>query len=144
MSCRTHEVKQCQTFRGLGVVFMVRERSEKMHDLARARVERQQSLLLVDLVVDDLVSGTGNTTQIHMARVTLQDHVLFDGLGGLEGGGLLHRFLEEAHFPLPSPSEAKMQARSGSIVVQIFLDCVVRGRTLSPFGRLLRFTGSGA
>ena len=33
MSWRTHAVKLNQTFRGLGVVYMLRERSEKMHDL---------------------------------------------------------------------------------------------------------------
>ena len=86
-------------------------------------MEVQQTLLVVELAVDDLVARTRDATQVQMPREALQLDVTDDLWCSLFCCGGLDCFLEKPHSALPAPCQAKMHTGSGPIIVQPFHNC---------------------
>lgn len=96
---------------------------EHKRDTARTRMKIQQTLLVVELAVDDLVAPTRHATQVHMPREAPQLDVTGDWCCNLFFCGGVDCFLEKPHSALPTPCQAKMHTGSGPIIVQLFRNC---------------------
>ena len=83
----------------------------------------QQTLVVVELVVKDLVARTRHATQVHVPRKALQLDVIGAALGDFFRCGGLYFFMEKTHNALSGPCQAKMHTGSGPIIVQCFQNC---------------------
>lgn len=98
----------CRVWRGIHAARSVVEHARPHHDSHAAKpwLQRQQTAVFPELLVQDLVSRARNAGKVNVPWLATQHHVRSNRGRDLNLCGELDRFLQKSHFALPGQSKA--------------------------------------